>query len=108
MTHIALEGRVFVLSACQYLTQDDFPADHPIDFDPPHGQVLIRGESVIIDPAGQVLAGPVFDREAILYADIEPQATTKSDQDVDPLGHYARPAEFALRVDPNDKPVVRV
>ena len=106
MTHIALEGRVFVLSACQYLTQEDFPADHPIDFDPPHGQVLIRGGSVIIDPAGQVLAGPVFDREAILYADIDPQAKTKSHLDFDPVGHYARPDVFSLRVDTSAKPAV--
>ena len=106
MTHIALEGRVFVLSACQYLTRDDFPADHPIDFDPPHGQVLIRGGSVIIDPAGRVLAGPVFDRDAILYADLDPEAKTRSHLDFDPVGHYARPDVFSLTVNTAPPPAV--
>lgn len=103
MTHIALEGRVFVLSACQYLLRDDFPDDHPIDFDPPNGDVLMRGGSVIIDPAGQVLAGPVFDEETILYADIDLEAKTKGHLDFDAVGHYARPVVFSLEV--NTKPM---
>lgn len=103
MTHIALEGRVFVLSACQYLTRDAFPEDHPIDFQPPNGDVLLRGGSVIIDPAGQVLAGPVFDEETILYADIDLEDKTKAHLDFDAVGHYARPDVFSLEV--NTKPM---
>lgn len=98
MTHIALKGRVFVLSACQYLTRSDFPDDHPIDFDPPNGDVLMRGGSVIIDPAGEVLAGPVFDEETILYADVDLVDKTKGHLDFDPVGHYARPDVFSLTV----------
>lgn len=97
-THIALEGRVFVLSACQYLTRDMYPEDHPIDFDPPHGDVLMRGGSVIIDPFGKVLAGPVFDREDVLYAEIDLEAKTRSHLDFDAVGHYARPDVFSLLV----------
>ncbi|HEV7948933.1 MAG TPA: carbon-nitrogen hydrolase family protein [Glaciihabitans sp.] len=98
MTHIALEGRVFVLSACQYLTRDAFPADHPFDVEPPHGDVLMRGGSVIIDPLGKVLAGPVFDQETILFADIDLESKTKSHLDFDSVGHYARPDVFSLTV----------
>lgn len=98
MTHIALEGRVFVLSACQYLTRDAFPDDHPMDFDPPNGDVLMRGGSVIIDPSGQVLAGPVFDEETILYANIDLEDKTEAHLDFDAVGHYARPDIFSLTV----------
>lgn len=106
MTHIALEGRVFVLSACQHLTRDAFPDDHPIDIEPPHGDVLMRGGSVIIDPSGTVLAGPVYDEETILYADIDLEAKRRTHLDFDAVGHYARPDVFSLTVDARPKPSV--
>lgn len=98
MTHIALEGRVFVLSACQYVTRDAFPSDHPLDFEPPNGNVLMRGGSVIIDPTGKVLAGPAFDEETVLYADINLDVKTRSHLDFDAVGHYARPDVFTMTV----------
>ena len=72
MRHIALEGRCFVLSACQYLTRRrDCPADYaPLQGDDPDA-VLMRGGSCIVDPMGRVLAGPVFGEEAILTADLD-------------------------------------
>jgi nitrilase len=57
MRHIAFEGRCFVLSASQYTLRSDYPADYPVEADNPGG-VLIRGGSCIVDPFGQVLAGP--------------------------------------------------
>lgn len=98
MQHIALEGRVFVLSACQYLTQDDFPADHPIDFEASDDGVLLGGGSVIIAPSGEVLAGPVFNAENFLYADIDLEGKTKGRLNFDHVGHYARPDAFSLSV----------
>lgn len=103
MTHVALEGRVFVLSACQYLMRSDMPEDHPIDFEAPHGDILMRGGSVIIDPTGNVLAGPIFDEEAILYADVDLETKLRSHLDFDPVGHYARPDVFSLLV--NTRPM---
>jgi len=102
MTHIAIEGRTFVLSACQYLTRDAFPEDHPIEQEMPGGDVLMRGGSVIIDPTGTVLAGPVFDEETILYAEIDLDVKKRSHLDFDPVGHYSRPDVFQLKV--NDAP----
>ncbi len=98
MTHVALEGRVFVLSACQYITRDEFPPEHSVDIEPTGGDVFMRGGSVIIDPAGQVLAGPVFGKEAVLYADIDLDTKQRSHLDFDPVGHYARPDVFSLDV----------
>lgn len=96
MRHIALEGRCFVLSASQFVRKDDFPADlQPrLDFDP-----LIRGGSCLIDPLGQVLAGPLFDQPGILLADLDPGAIARGKFDLDVTGHYARPDLFQLHID---------
>lgn len=106
MTHIAVEGRVFVLSACQYLTRDAFPADHPYDVDLPRGDVLMRGGSMIIDPSGKILAGPVFDEETVLYAEVDLETKTRSHLDFDAVGHYSRPDVFSMTV--NTKPAESV
>ncbi|MGC2941290.1 MULTISPECIES: carbon-nitrogen hydrolase family protein [unclassified Brevibacterium] len=98
MTHIALEGRTHVLSACQFITKSEFPDDHPFDEELPYGETAIRGGSVIITPTGEVLAGPVYDEETILYADIDPAAKTRSHLDFDVVGHYSRPDVFELKV----------
>jgi len=103
MRHIAYEGRSFVLSACQYLTR----ADAPEIYDCAQGQdpetVLIRGGSVIINPLGEVLAGPLYDREAIITADIDIEDTIRGKYDLDIVGHYARPDIFHLEVDETAK-----
>lgn len=98
MTHIAVEGRVFVLSACQYLTREAFPSDHSYDVEPPLGDVLMRGGSMIVDPSGKVLAGPIFDEETILYAEVDLETKTKSHLDFDSVGHYSRPDVFSMTV----------
>ncbi|MDP8916013.1 MAG: nitrilase [Pseudomonadota bacterium] len=99
MRHIALEGRCFVLSAVQYMTRSDGPADYrPIQGDAPQTE-LIRGGSVIVDPLGQVLAGPVYGSEAVLTADLDLGEITRAKYDFDAVGHYARPDIFDLRVD---------
>lgn len=99
MRHIAYEGRMFVLSACQYLTRGDAPADYDaVQGDDP-ATVLIRGGSVIVSPLGEVLAGPLYGEEGILVADIDLGEITRGKYDLDVVGHYARPDVFDLRVD---------
>lgn len=99
MRHIAYEGRLFVLSACQFLTRDDAPADYDcVQGDAP-GTVLIRGGSVIVGPMGDILAGPVHDREVILTADIDTDDIIRARYDLDVAGHYARPDIFTLLTD---------
>lgn len=103
MRHIAFEGRCFVLSSVQYLTRDDLPTDCPVDDD----RTLIRGGSSICGPLGEVLAGPVYDREAVLVADVDLTQLPRAKYDFDCVGHYARPDIFALAVDSRPKPPVR-
>ena len=96
MVHIALEGRVHVLSACQTITKSQYPDDYEFEFDAP--EQLMRGGSMIVDPLGNVLAGPVYDEETILYADIDAGLKTRAHLDMDVTGHYARADVFRLSV----------
>jgi nitrilase len=99
MRHIAYEGRTFVLSACQYMTRADAPDDYDcIQGDQPETE-LIRGGSVIVGPLGDILAGPVYGKEAILTADIDILDAIRGKYDLDVVGHYARPDIFKLTVD---------
>ncbi len=102
MQTVALEGRCFVLSACQFMTRGDGPAD----FDPIQGDaadtVLIRGGSCIVSPLGEVLAAPVFGQEAVLTAELDKSEIVRGKYDMDVVGHYARPDVFSLSV--NEKP----
>ena len=98
MRHIALEGRCFVLSACQFAQRRDYPERYPLDDELGPDAVLIRGGSCIIGPLGEVLAGPAFDGEAILTADIDQGQIARGKYDLDVCGHYARPDVFKLAV----------
>jgi len=102
MQHVALEGRCFVFTACQYLRRRDCPADYAAVHGDAPDTVIMRGGSAIISPLGQVLAGPVFDREIILTADIDLCEIVRGKYDFDVVGHYARPDVFRLHV--NEKP----
>ncbi|ESQ81393.1 carbon-nitrogen hydrolase family protein [Asticcacaulis benevestitus] len=106
MRTIALEGRCFVISACQYLTRGDGPADYaPIQGDDP-STVLIRGGSCIIDPLGNVLVEPDFTGETIKIAEIDRRIIARGKYDLDVVGHYARPDVFRLSVDTRAKSAV--
>ncbi|WP_426412065.1 carbon-nitrogen hydrolase family protein [Bradyrhizobium ganzhouense] len=109
MQHIALEGRCFVLSACQYLTNRDFPSTMKNRIAATADHVLMRGGSVIINPLGNILAGPVFEKEAILFAELDTDDVSRGKFDFDAVGHYARPDIFKLSVDERpQQPVERV
>ena len=98
MRHIALEGRCFVLSACQFARRQDYPENYPLDASLEADATLMRGGSCIIGPLGKVLAGPVFESEAIITAEIDPGGIARGKFDFDVAGHYARPDIFRLTV----------
>lgn len=93
MAHIALEGRCFVLAACQFARERDYPADHAVaDVANRNEQnVVIAGGSVIIDPLGKVLAGPLLNEEGVLTADLNMKDIVRGKYDLDVVGHYSRP-----------------
>ena len=99
MQHIALEGRCFVLSACQHLRRTQFPAERMHNRLPEAPDtVLMRGGSVIIDPLGKVLAGPDYNEDALLTAELDLSLVPMGQMDFDVVGHYARPDVFSLHV----------
>ncbi|WP_322513929.1 carbon-nitrogen hydrolase family protein [Rhodopseudomonas palustris] len=99
MRHIALEGRCFVIGACQVMRRSDFPADYASRIDAGPDDWMMHGRSVIVGPLGDVLAGPLVDEEGILTADIDVDDLHGSRLDFDAVGHYARPDLFTLHVD---------
>lgn len=107
MRHIALEGRCFVLSACQFTRRSDYPADYPIDGNPSPDTILMRGGSCIIGPLGQVLAERTYDADTILTATLDPAEIARGKFDFDVAGHYARPDVFRLQVDERQQVAVQ-
>ncbi|WP_375201253.1 carbon-nitrogen hydrolase family protein [Hyphococcus sp.] len=98
MRVVALEGRCFVISACQFMRRADAPPDfHPVQGDAPD-TVLINGGSMIVSPLGEILAGPCHGEETILYAELNPSEIIRGKMDFDVSGHYARADVFQLHV----------
>jgi len=99
MRHIACEGRCFVLGCNQFVTKDMYPTDLPgIEELKDQPVVMSRGGSVVVDPLGKVIAGPLFDEEGILSAELDMDLIPRSKMDFDPIGHYNRPDVFKLKV----------
>jgi nitrilase len=97
--HIACEGRCYVLGCNQYFTRDmyaeDFEGWEELRDQP---EVLSRGGRAIISPLGKVLAGPLFDQEGILTAQLDLAEVARGKFDFDVVGHYSRPDVFQLIV----------
>jgi nitrilase len=107
LRHIALEGRCFVLGCNQFVTKGMYPADLPgIEDLEGQPEALCRGGSVIISPLGDVLAGPLWDREGILFADMDMAEVARGKFDFDVVGHYARSDVFRLIVNERPAPPV--
>jgi len=108
MRHIACEGRCFVLGCNQFVTKEMYPPDliglEDLERQP---DVLCRGGSVIVNPFGKVIAGPLYDEEGILYAELDLAEVVQSKLDFDVVGHYARPDVFQLTVNEAEQPPVQ-
>ncbi|NOY37653.1 MAG: carbon-nitrogen hydrolase family protein [Chlorobi bacterium] len=98
MKHIAAEGRCFVLSANQYIQHKDYPVDIIQAENLTPEQTACRGGSVIVSPSGDVISGPLYDREGILLADLDMDAVVRGKMDLDVAGHYNRPDVFRFNV----------
>ncbi len=104
--HVAMEGRCFVLSANQFTRLSDFPADIHNELASKPDDVVCVGGSCIVGPMGNVLAGPDFTGESILYADLDLGDVARGKYDLDVTGHYARPDLFHLEVNENPQQAV--
>lgn len=95
MRHIAKEGRVFVIGCCSAIRRTDLPERVPA---PPKGDWINPGDSVIVNPDGKLIAGPMHEEQGILYAEIDPAQFVGPRWQLDVAGHYARPDVFRLLV----------
>jgi nitrilase len=101
LEHIACEGRCFVLGSNQILTSEHYPEDLKSQLSTANLSLPSTGGSCIISPLGKRLAGPLYDQEGILTAEIDHREIIKAKMDFDVIGHYARPDVFELRVKGN-------
>jgi nitrilase len=106
--HIAFEGRCFVMGCNQFVTKSMYPSDLAgIEELDGMSEIMCRGGSAIISPIGDMLAGPLYDREGILIADVDMGDIVRSRFDFDVVGHYSRPDIFQLTVNENPPPPFR-
>ena len=81
------------------LRKNDIPDEYDFKNLYPEGREWINtGNSCIIDPKGQIIAGPLEAEEGILYADIDLNTITEAKRMFDVVGHYTRPDVFNFSV----------
>jgi nitrilase len=100
LVHIARESRSFVVAPSHFQRASAYPDDFPLRDLLDGLDVIGRGGSAILAPDGSYLAGPVYDEEAILYAELDPARLLEERQRFDPAGHYHRPDILRLEVTP--------
>ena len=100
MQHIAREGRCWVISSGVALTNSDIPTDFPDreTLYPDTEEWINPGDSVVVAPGGEIVAGPMRKEKGILFADVDSERVGISKRDLDVTGHYSRPDIFTLNV----------
>jgi nitrilase len=101
LVHIARESRAFVIAPAHFQRASAYPPDFPLRAQLEGLDVLGRGGSAILAPDGSYLAGPLYDEEGILLAELDPDRLAGERQRFDPAGHYHRPDVLSLSVTPN-------
>lgn len=100
--HYAFEGRCYVMAAGQVQRASDLPegldrlAEHAAN----PGALVNRGGSCVVDPRGEIIAGPIWDEPGVLLADLDLEACDRERMTLDVSGHYARPDIFEFGVRP--------
>ncbi|HZC30071.1 MAG TPA: carbon-nitrogen hydrolase family protein [Gaiellaceae bacterium] len=100
LVHLARESRAYVVAPCHFQRASSYPDDFPLRSELDGAGTLGRGGSAILAPDGSYLAGPLYDEEGILYAELDPAALLAERQRFDPVGHYHRPDVLRLGVSP--------
>lgn len=110
LRHIAKEGRVYVIGCCIAMRKDDIPDHYTMKqkFYAEKDEWINIGDSAIVNPEGQFIAGPVRKQEEILYAEIDPRMVQGPKWMLDVAGHYARPDVFQLTVHTDMRQMIRI
>jgi nitrilase len=100
LVHIARESRAFVVAPSHFQRAAAYPDDFPLRELIADAGTIGRGGSAVLGPDGAYLAGPLYDEEGILHAELDPARLWEERQRFDPAGHYHRPDVFRLAVTP--------
>ena len=100
LIHLARESRAYIVAPSHFQRASSYPEDFPLRDELAGLDVIGRGGSAILAPDGSYLAGPLYDEEGILYAELDPAVLDAERQRFDPAGHYHRPDVLSLRVRP--------
>jgi nitrilase len=98
LVHIARESRAYVVAPAHFQRESAYPDDFPLRDEIAGAGTIGRGGSAILAPDGSYLAGPLYDEEGILYAELDPARLLAERQRFDPVGHYSRPDVLQLTV----------
>ena len=99
LKYIAREGGMYVISCCMAIRMNDIPDRYEFKKVYPEGRDWINsGNSFIVNPKGEIIAGPMGKKEEIFYAEIDLNLITEAKRMFDVVGHYARPDVFKFAV----------
>ena len=100
LQHIAREGRCWVVGCGNLMRASDLPEDFPgKDTLYPDAEEWVNpGDSVVIAPDGEIVAGPLHKETGILYCEIDLEKARIAKRALDVTGHYSRPDIFQLHV----------
>ena len=101
--HYAFEGRCFVLVAGTVMRTSNLPAELEVHPDKVRGEFVMHGGSAIIGPNGAYVAGPVYDSEVTLIADLDLDQVREERMTLDVSGHYHRPELISLNLRNNTR-----
>lgn len=104
LQHIAREGCCWVIGCGNLMQGGDIPADFPekSNLYPDANEWINPGDSIVIAPGGEIVAGPMREEAGVMYCDIDLEKVAKARRALDVAGHYSRPDIFTLHV--NTKP----
>ena len=110
LRHIAKEGRVYVVGCSMALRKEDIPDrfEFKAKYYAEAGEWINKGDSVIVGPDGEFIAGPLHKEQEILYAELDPRQMGAPKWNLDVAGHYARPDVFRLTVSKDGHPMIGV
>ncbi|GAB4295606.1 MAG: carbon-nitrogen hydrolase family protein [Ignavibacteriaceae bacterium] len=102
MKHIAREGGIYIVSCCSAIRLKDIPDNYEFkSFYPDKREWINPGNSCIINPKGEIIAGPATETEEIIFAEFHPEMISFARRMFDPAGHYSRPDVFEFFVKSN-------
>jgi nitrilase len=110
LRHIAKEGRVYVVGCSIALRKEDIPDRFEVKakYYAEAGEWINKGDSVIVGPDGELIAGPLHKEQGILYGELDSRQMRGPKWNLDVAGHYARPDVFRLTVSKDGHPMIGV